>query len=165
MSLGHIGYGYYFYLMVTWLPAYLVESRHLPLNTAGAYAVVPYLTFTLGEPIGGWIADRLVSMGWDEVFSRKVVISVSYLSAILLIPAGLVADNTSATLLLGGASLVGLSTGNIFALVQRLTPEGEVGFATGFLNLAGNISGAIAPLATGLIITRTGSYFPAFVDA
>ncbi|MGA2328977.1 MAG: MFS transporter [Bryobacteraceae bacterium] len=165
MSLAHIGYGYYFYLMVTWLPAYLVESRHLPLKTAGAYAVVPYLTFTLCEPIGGWLADRLVAVGWDEIFSRKVIITVSYLASLLLIPAGLVSGTAPAVVLLGGASLVGLSTGNIFALVQRITRNGEVGFSIGFLNLAGNLSGVVAPLATGLIIAQTGSYFPAFVVA
>jgi len=61
MSLGHIGYGYYFYLMVAWLPSYLGLSLHMPLKTAGAYAIVPYLTFTLGEPFGGWVADRVVA--------------------------------------------------------------------------------------------------------
>jgi ACS family D-galactonate transporter-like MFS transporter len=165
LSLAHLGYGYYFYLMVTWLPTYLVQVRHLSLKEAGAYAVVPYLTFTVGEPIGGWLADRLVAIGWDEVFSRKLIISVSYLTSIMLIPAGLVGPNVSAVALLGGASLVGLSTGNIFALVQRITRDGEVGFSIGVLNLAGNISGVIAPLVTGLIIAQTGSYFPAFVVA
>ena len=165
MSLAHIGYGYYFYLMVTWLPTYLVQARHMSLKEAGAYAVVPYLTFTIGEPVGGWIADRLVTFGWDEIYSRKVIITVAYLTSILLIPAGLVADNLSAVFLLGGASLMGLSTANIFALVQRITRGGEVGFSIGVLNLAGNLSGVAAPLATGLIIARTGSYFPAFVVA
>jgi len=89
MSLAHIGYGYYFYLMVTWLPTYLVQVRHLSLQQAGAYAVVPYLTFTVGEPIGGWLADRLVAIGWEEIFSRKLIISVSYLASLFLIPAGL----------------------------------------------------------------------------
>lgn len=165
VSLAHIGYGYYFYLMVTWLPSYLVAARHLTLQQAGAYAVVPYLTFTLGEPIGGWIADRLVSRGFDELFSRKLLISLSYLTSLLLIPAGLVDSTFSSVLLLGGASLVGLSTGNIYAVVQRVTRDGEVGFSMGVLNLAGNLSGVAAPLATGLIIARTGSYFPAFVVA
>jgi ACS family D-galactonate transporter-like MFS transporter len=165
MSLGHIGYGYYFYLMVTWLPTYLVRSRHLSLEAAGAYAALPYLTFTLGEPIGGWIADRLVAIGWDEIYSRKVIITASYLTSLLLIPAALVADNTSAVFLLGGASLMGLSTGNIFALVQRTSRVGEVGFSIGFLNLAGNVPGVVAPIVTGLIVARTGSYLPAFVVA
>ena len=165
MSLAHIGYGYYFYLMVTWLPSYLVNVRHMTLKEAGAYAVVPYLTFTLGEPIGGWIADRMVTMGLDEIFSRKVVITVSYLTSVMLIPAALVVENTPMIVLLGGASLVGLSTANIFALVQRITRGGEVGFSIGVLNLAGNLSGVAAPLVTGMIIEKTGSYYPAFVVA
>jgi ACS family D-galactonate transporter-like MFS transporter len=165
MSLGHIGYGYYFYLMVTWLPAYLVQSRHLQLQTAAACAVAPYLVFTLGEPIGGWIADRLVAIGWNEVFSRKLIITISYVTSVLLLPAGLAASNTSCVLLLAGASCVGFSTGNIFALIQRLMPEGEIGFSTGFLNLAGNLSGVVAPLVTGFLIATTGSYLPAFVVA
>jgi hypothetical protein len=72
----------------------------------------------------------------------------------MLIPAGLAGGNTSAVLLLGGASLVGLSTANIFALVQRITLDGEVGFSIGVLNLAENLSGVIAPLATALIIEQ-----------
>jgi len=139
MSIANIGYGYYFYLMVTWLPSYLVNTRHLTLQAAGRYAVLPYLIFAIGEPVGGWIADQLVRAGWEEVTSRKVIIAAAYLSSILLIPAGLARDNHSALLLLGGASLVGLSTANIYAVA--------------------------APLITGLIIDRTGSYFPAFVVA
>jgi nitrate/nitrite transporter NarK len=165
MSLANIGYGYYFYLMVTWLPTYLVKARGLSLQQAGAYAVVPYLTFTLSEPLGGWIADKLVAAGWDEILSRKAIVAASFATSVMLIPAGLVAGNTPAIVLLGGASLVGLSTPNIYALVQRITRGGEVGFSIGVMNLAGNISGVAAPLATGLIVQQTGSYFPAFVVA
>jgi nitrate/nitrite transporter NarK len=76
-----------------------------------------------------------------------------------------VAKTTPAIVLLGVASLVGLSTANINALVQRITRGGEVGFSIGVLNLAGNLSGVIAPLATGLIVEQTGSYLPAFAVA
>ncbi len=165
VCLANVGYGYYFYLMVTWLPTYLVQVRHLPLKTAGAYALVPYLTFGLGEPIGGWLADRLVAMGLDETLIRKTVIAAAFFTGILLIPAGMATDTKSSVLFLGGASLVGLSTGNLYALVQRISREGNVGFSVGLFNLAGNLSGIVAPLATGLIIAKTGSYFPAFVVA
>ena len=165
VSLANIGYGYYFYLLVTWLPSYLVNVRHLPLKVAGACAVVPYLTYALGEPIGGWIADRLIGAGWDEARARKGVITVAYCSSLLLIPAGLAASTAVCVVLLGGASLVGLSTGNCYALVQRVSAGGDVGFSMGVFNLAGNISGVAAPLATGMIVASTGSYFPAFVVA
>ncbi len=67
-------------------------------------------------------------------------------------------------MLLGGASLVGLSTGNLYALVQRVSAGGNV-CLIGVFNLMGNISGVVAPLVTGEIIAKTGSYFPAFVVA
>lgn len=165
ICVANIGYGYYFYLLVTWLPAYLVQSRHLDLRTAGAYVVVPYLTFALAEPIGGWIADRLVAAGGNEIFVRKAIITVAYLTSLLLIPAGLAARTGSAVILLGGASLVGLSSGNLYALVQRVSGEGRVGLSIGLFNLAGNVPGILAPIITGIIIARTGSYFPAFVVA
>ena len=106
-----------------------------------------------------------MAAGHDEIFSRKATITVSYLTSVMLIPAGLVAKTTPAIVLLGVASLVGLSTANINALVQRITRGGEVGFSIGVLNLAGNLSGVIAPLATGLIVEQTGSYLPAFAVA
>ncbi len=152
-------------MMVTWLPSYLVDARHLPLKTAGAYALAPYLTFAVGEPLGGWIADRMMKFGWSEFTARKTMITVAYLTALLLLPAGLVADTQGAVLFLAGASLVGLATANMYALLQRVSAEGEVGFATGVFNLAGNIPGVLAPIITGIIVQRTGSYFPAFVVA
>ncbi|HTX35376.1 MAG TPA: MFS transporter [Bryobacteraceae bacterium] len=164
MSLANIGYGYYFYLMVTWLPTYLVKARGLSLQQAGEAAVVPYLTFTLAEPLGGWIADRLVAAGCEEIVTRKAIVAASFLTSLMLIPAALVTGTTPAVVLLGGASLVGLSTPNIYALVQRVTRGGEVGFSIGVMNLAGNLSGVVAPIATGLIVQETG-YFPAFVVA
>lgn len=165
LGLSNIGYGYYFYLLVTWLPAYLVQTRHLPIETAAGYLVVPYLTFAAAEPMGGWIADRLIRSGWDEILARKTVVSAAYLSGILLIPAVVVRDTRWAVVLLGGAALLGLSTGNLYALVQRLSPAEETGFSLGFFNLAGNLSGVAAPLATGLIVAHTGSYLPAFLVA
>jgi MFS family permease len=165
MALTNVGYGYYFYLMVTWLPTYLVDARHLPLRVAGSCALVPYLTFAVGEPVGGWVADRLVARGWNELAARKVIITAAFLTSLLLIPAGLVTGTAMAVVCLGGASLVGLSTANLYALVQRVSAEGEVGFSTGVYNLAGNIPGVVAPIVTGEIVERTHSFFPAFVVA
>ena len=163
LSLAHIGFGYYWYLFVTWLPNYLVESRHMPLQQAGAYAVVPYFTFSVAEPLGGWLADFLIRRGWSETRSRKTVITAAFLSSLALLVAGRTPNDDSAVLLLGAAALVGLSTGNILALLQHVAPRGEVGLWTGILNFAGNISGIVAPVVTGLLIASTGSYYPGFV--
>ena len=162
---GQICYGYYWYLLVTWLPDYLVESRHMPLGRAAAFAVVPYLTFTIAEPLGGWLADLLIRSGWSHSRARKTVIAGAFLTSAMLLPAGLASNDIIAVVLLGGAALVGLSTGNILALVQLAAPQDEVGLWSGIHNFAGNLSGIVAPLATGLLIARTGSHYPGFVVA
>jgi MFS-type transporter involved in bile tolerance (Atg22 family) len=50
-------------------------------------------------------------------------------------------------------------------LTANAAPEDTVGVWMGFLNFAGNVSGVVAPVVTGLLIQRTGSYYPGFVVA
>ena len=40
-----------------------------------------------------------------------------------------------------------------------------MGIWTGFENFAGNIGGVLAPVATGFLIARTGTYLPGFALA
>jgi MFS family permease len=164
VCIANIGYGYYFYLLVTWLPSYLVQARGLSLTAAGAGATLPFLTFALGEPVGGWLADRLHAAGWTELSARKAVIVAAYLTGLLLIPAGFASGTRATLIFMSGASLVGLSSGNLYALVQKLG-HANVGFSLGLFNLAGNISGVAAPIVTGFLVAQTGSYITAFIVA
>jgi MFS family permease len=165
MCIGHICFSYYWYLFVTWLPDYLVEARHMSLQRAGAYTVIPFLVFAASEPLGGWIADRLIAAGLPERRSRKIVITVAFTTSLLLLVAGRTADDTSAVLLIGGASLVGLATGNIYSLLASVSPAGGIGTWMGITNFVGNLAGIIAPITTGILIERTGSHYPGFVVA
>ena len=165
ICLGFFCFDYYWYLLVTWLPDYLVTVRHLTILKAGLYASLPYFVWGISEPVGGWIADRLIGWGWDETRSRKWLITVAFLSGLLLIPAARAQNAHSAIFLIMGASLVGLATGNLFGVLQSCAPPEDVGVWTGFENFAGNVGGIIAPSATGLLIARTGSYLPGFALA
>jgi ACS family D-galactonate transporter-like MFS transporter len=165
ICLGFFCFDYYWYLLVTWLPDYLMTVRHLPLLRAGLYASLPYIVFGIGEPLGGWIADRLIGRGLNETRVRKGMITAAFLTGLLLIPAARVESPTRAIWLIAGASLVGFGTANLIVIVQCCAPDEEVGVWTGFENFAGNVAGAIAPLATGFLISRTGSYFPGFLLA
>jgi MFS family permease len=165
MCLGHFGYGYYWYLFVTWLPNYLVEGRHMSLERAGAYCAIPFLVYAASEPLGGWIADRLVRLGITERCSRKIVVTAAFFTSLMLLVAGHMADDRTAVLAIGAASLVGLATGNLYSLLASVAPEGSVGTWMGIMNFAGNIPGVAAPIITGVLIERTGSYYPGFVVA
>jgi nitrate/nitrite transporter NarK len=158
-------FDYYWYFLVNWLPDYLVTSRGLTILNAGLYAALPYFVFGASEPIGGWIADRLVHRGWSETRARKGVVTFAFLTGLLLIPAARVDDPRTAVALIVGGCLVGLATGNLLVILQSCAPPAEVGLWTGVYNFVGNIAGILSPLVTGLLIDRTGSYTAPFVLA
>lgn len=162
ICLGFFCFDYYWYLLVTWLPDYLVTARHLTVLRAGAYSAAPFLVFGVCEPVGGWIADRLIRLGFSETRTRKGMVTIGLLTGLLLIPAEHVASPAAAVWLIIGASFVGLATGNLIVILQCCAPPEEVGLWTGFENLFGNIAGVLAPLLTGILISRTGSYSPGF---
>ncbi len=165
ICLGFFCFDYYWYLLVTWLPDYLVTVRHLTIMKAGLSVALPFLVFGVSEPIGGWLADRLIRFGWDESRTRKGIVTVAFLTGLFLIPAAQVESASTAIWLVIGGSLVGLATGNLLVILQSCSPSEEIGLWTGLYNFVGNVAGILAPLVTGLLIKATGSYTPAFVLA
>jgi MFS transporter, ACS family, D-galactonate transporter len=165
ICLGFFCFDYFLYLLLTWLPDYLVQARHLTIMRAGVYSALPFITFTAGEASGGWIGDRLVQRGCDATRTRKSIITAAFLCGLLLIPAVLVENATVAIALIVGACCAGLAMGNLIAMVQNCAPPGEIAAWAGLQNFAGNCGGILAPLITGILLARTGSYMPGFVIA
>jgi ACS family D-galactonate transporter-like MFS transporter len=162
ICIGFFCFDYYWYVLVTWLPDYLVTVRHLSIVQAGFYASLAFFTFGVSEPIGGWIADSLIRRGWNETRTRKGIVTGAFFMGLLLIAAMRASDTPMAIALLIGASLVGLATGNLLVILQCCAPHEKVGIWTGAENFAGNLAGIVAPLAVGLLIRRSGSYVPGF---
>jgi MFS family permease len=163
--LGYFCYGYYQYMLMSWLPDYFVQIRHFQLLRAGVYASLSYLIWGVGAAAGGWFGDVLVRRGWSETRVRKWVITASYATGLLLIPALWVTSARSAMLLVAGAALVGLGSANVLVILQNCAPPSEVGAWTGATNFVGNLGGVLSPLVTGILISRTGTYFPGFALA
>jgi MFS transporter, ACS family, D-galactonate transporter len=158
-------FDYYWYFLVNWLPDYLVTGRGLTILSAGLYAALPYFVFGASEPIGGWLADWLIRAGWSETGARKGVVTVAFLTGLLLIPAARVNTPGVAVALIVGGCLVGLATGNLLVILQSCAPRGAIGLWTGVYNFIGNIAGILSPLITGFLIQRADSYTPPFMLA
>src|SRR5438876_1121706 len=163
--LGFFCFDYYWYFLITWLPSYFVDVRHVTILEAGIRASLPFLVFGVCQPLGGWIADHLIRHGWDPARTRKAIISLAFLSGLLIIPAASTTSKDVALLLIMGGCLVGLSTANQMVLLQGCTPPKEIGLAVGVYNSVGNIAGMFQPIVTGFVIKLTGSYTPAFILA
>jgi len=162
ICLGFFCFDYYWYVLVTWLPDYLVTVRQLSIVQAGIYAALAFFTFGVSEPIGGWIADRLIRRGWNETATRKGIVTFAFSLGIFLIFAMHSTHTGAAIGFIIAACLVGLATGNLLAILQSCAPSQAVGIWTGAENFAGNLAGIIAPLAVGVLIKSYGSYIPGF---
>ena len=85
ICLGFFCFDYYWYVLVTWLPDYLVTVRQFSIVQAGFYASLVFFTFGIAEPIGGWIADTLIAHGWDETATRKGIVTIAFVMSVFLI--------------------------------------------------------------------------------
>ena len=135
-----------------------MKGRSIPIGKAALLAALTFFIFGIAEPIGGWLADYLIKLGWNETRTRKGIVTVGWVTGLLLIPAGFAESNTTALICMFGAALVGLSTGNLLAILQCCAPPDKVGIWTGVKNYSGNLGGITAPLLMGFLLKRTGSY-------
>jgi ACS family D-galactonate transporter-like MFS transporter len=75
LTIGFAAYGYSFYLFLTWLPGYLVQTMHMSIIKSAGFAAIPWMVATLSDLfVGGWLIDRLIAKGHEESKVRKAVL-------------------------------------------------------------------------------------------
>ena len=167
LTIGFAAYGYSFYLFLTWLPGYLVQTMHMSILKSAGFAAIPWAVATLTDLfVGGWLIDHLISRGKDESVVRKSVLIIGMLFGLAVFGATQTTDPAWAifwiSIALGGlasAAPVGWS------LPSLIAPKGGAGTVGGIMNFANNLMGAAAPIVTGLIVGATNSFANAFMVA
>jgi sugar phosphate permease len=167
LTIGFAAYGYTFYLFLTWLPGYLVESMHMSILKSAGFAAIPWAFATVTDLfVGGWLIDHLISRGKDESKVRKGVLIIGMVFGLAVFGATMTTDPHWAifwiSIALGGlasAAPVGWS------LPSLIAPKGGAGTIGGIMNFANNLMGAAAPIVTGMIVGATASFSNAFFVA
>jgi MFS family permease len=167
LTIGFAGYGYSFYLFLTWLPGYLVHTMHLSILHSAAYTAIPWTVATISDLfIGGWLIDRLIARGHDESRVRKTVLMGGMVLGLAVFGATRTTDPNWAILWISIA-LGGLASAApvCWSLPSLIAPKGGVGSLSSLMNLSNNLMGAAAPVATGYILGATNSFTDAFLVA
>jgi len=158
---------YTHYLFLTWLPSYLVATRHLTIMKTGLLAAVPYAATIVAGLLLAHFSDRLLrSRGAHTGERRRMVAAMLVLSAVVL--ATPFATSTWLVLALISISMTGAAVANALnasLLLDLLDSSKDAGKATGLLVTGGNVFGLLAPIVTGYVIAGTGSYGGAFAVA
>jgi MFS transporter, ACS family, D-galactonate transporter len=165
-AVGHFCLNYPLYLMILWLPYFLVSERHLSMQEMAREGALFYLMYAIASPITGGIADSFVRAGASSNFVRKLSLAIGHLviAASLLGCAAASARTSFVCLLVMGVGF-GFSGPNVFLFAQTLAGPSVAGRWTGLQNAIANLAGVVVAPLTGLVVDRTGHFWWAFVVA
>ena len=160
-------YNYILYFFMTWFPSYLIDAKGIDLKSMSVVTALPWLVGTVGFVCGGLLIDWVFKRTGKQLFSRKVVLVTCLLIAALCIGlTGYVESVTSTVVVMTAAiGFLMLTAPAYWSLIQDAVPDHQVGTAGGFMHGLANLSGIVAPTATGVIIQSTGTYGAGFALA
>ncbi len=157
-TLSYFCYNYVFYLLLTWLPTYFAEGRHLSLASAGYATMFPYLVAVFTYPLGGMLADWGAKKFGQNIGRKLFPVAGLIFGGIALIFATQTSSLFTAILLLsismGGLTL---TQGGFFSIPIILAPK-NAGMIVGLYGLIGTTAGITAPILTGFVIDASGKY-------
>lgn len=165
LALGYASYTYAYYVLLTWLPGYLEKEFGVNLLKGGIYSMIPWLVAVIAQfLIAGVLMDRWTRRSGDITRVRRIVLVTSMLAA-LSVTGAAYADTIGVALVflsIGAAGLaVSVPAGS--SIVSLIAPQGYTGSLAGIVNFVANLIGIAAPIVTGMVVDRTGSFAGAFI--
>ena len=166
--MGQFCYSYPAYMLLTWLPIFLVKVQHLSVGQMGLAGGLIYLCQAMSAATGGIASDRLIrKAGWSVTMARKTFLSGGLSIAIV----GLIIASTTHGRLFSTLGIVLLAIGiglcqpMVFAIGQTLAGPRAAARWMSIQNMAGNFAGVAAPILTGWLVDHTGSFAASFAAA
>ncbi|WP_322903664.1 MFS transporter [Paenibacillus campi] len=165
MIIGNFGIMFTIWVYLTWLPSYLEKEQGFTLKQTGWIASIPFIAGIIGVLVGGIISDYFIRKGVHPITSRKVpIVGGAVLAAASVAPIPFI-DNTvlSIILLSVGYFASQLPSGVIWTLAADIAPGEQVASLGAIQNFGGFLGAALAPIITGLILDKTGSFNDVFL--
>lgn len=148
--------GYIAYLYFSWFYLYLVNVRGFSLTHGGLYGSLPFLTAAIVAPLSGWLSDHL-----SQRYGKRI--GRCWLGIIgLLLGAGWICAGAAAPHPLWAVVFLSLGAGSLFLGVPAYfattidLAKTHAGIAGGFMNMGGNLGGALSPTLTPLLAHHFG---------
>jgi ACS family D-galactonate transporter-like MFS transporter len=143
---------------LTWFPTYLATERHIKMQTAGFYQMMPYIAASIGVLAGGWASDYIIKKTGSATLGRKLPVIVGLLMATTIVGANYVETNVAVVAIMSfvyfGQGMCNLG----WTVITDVAPKGYIGLTAGIFNLCANLAGIVAPIVIGQIVKNTGSF-------
>jgi len=156
VTFSYFAYGYAAYIFFSWFFIYLSSVRKLNLRQSGFYTMLPFIAMALGSPLGGWISDRLTKRWGARVGRCYLAAAAIALCAVFIALGTRAGDARVATIILaGGAGALYLSQSSFWSVSADIG-KSSAGSVSGFMNMGGQVGGALTASLTPVIANHFG---------
>jgi MFS transporter, ACS family, hexuronate transporter len=146
--------------LISWMPTFLVKTRHIDVVHAGFASTVPYIVAFVSLNIVGWMLDKF-GYGRERLFLAVGGVWIVVFLGLMTMSASLTMVLTFWTLSMVGSTIV---YGTVWAIPLTHLPDEMVGTGSGIINFGGQVAAAVAPAVIGLLVDFAhGSFTPAFL--
>jgi MFS family permease len=157
---------YALYLVMTWLPVYLVKARGFSMSQMATIGAGVYALAAIASVLTGWLSDRWLAQGASANLVRKTALLVGYGGLTLCLSLCAFSGHVGSLLAMAGCgAFLGVKAAGLYSCVQTLGGPNASARWMGVQNTCANIAGITAPLVTGVVVDRTGSFIAAFTIA
>jgi MFS family permease len=166
MMLGFFSSIWVWNIFITFLPLFLQDTLDVSIAKTGWVAAIPYLASAITGIYTGRLTIVLVRRRGMTAFGSKktILIGGSIGLGILLCIVPFVHNLAWALVVLCAAlGLVAAVQAQSWALTSDIVPDTHAAQFGGIMNFGGYFGGALAPVATGIIVDKTGSYTASFL--
>jgi ACS family glucarate transporter-like MFS transporter len=141
------------------MPIYLVQARHLSLETMPKIGALYYLVDGISTVGCGFVSDHFIRAGKSVTLVRKSAMVLGSSIVVIALVASLFAGQNTYLLwllILGVGS--GIGGMGIFAFCQTLAGPQVTGRWAGLQNAFANFAGIICPAVTGVLVGKAGGF-------
>ena len=156
ITISYFCYGYVAWIFFSWFYRYLAKVRGLDLKSSAVYSMLPFLAMLVCCLVGGTINDRLTKWRGPRV-GRCVLAAFSMALAAVFIAFGSEVQGVrlASVVLAGGAGALYLSQSSFWSVTADIA-AGSAGSVSGFMNMGGQLGGALTGSLTPWIAARYG---------
>ncbi|EJN10202.1 MFS transporter [Herbaspirillum sp. YR522] len=140
-------------VLLAWIPTYLLSVKKFSVMNMGFVAAAPWVGAVIGNLLGGMVSDRLLYKRRKPGMMLSALATAGMMYALINSPA----DPLSYGLLLFATGIL-LSFGYsaYMAYPMGVADKKTFPIASSVVNMGGQLGGAIAPLATGMLLDSYG---------
>ncbi|XP_072026322.1 voltage-gated purine nucleotide uniporter SLC17A9-like isoform X2 [Amphiura filiformis] len=161
LFIAHICTGYYFFILLNWIPTYFTEVY--PGHKGWVFNVAPWLVAIPSSILSGYLSGQLVKAGCAPGKARKIVFSLCSFGMVssLVLVSFTTGYNTALVLMVIAAGSQAFANGALPVNIQDIAPK-HAGAVFGVLNTVGALQGFIGSYAAGYILHYSESWATVF---